>query len=476
MMAYVLASLLLIAPCFWQQRIQAGDLSSHIYNAWLAQLIESGQTQGLIVVHQASNVLFDLLLGTLFDAFGAAAAQRLAVSLAVLIFLWGAFALVSVMSGQRSWHQLPAIAMLAYGWVFHIGFFNFYLSLGLCFCALALAWQLEPRRLAVALPILGLAYLGHALPVAWALGILAYVGLTRRAPRLGHLVVILSPLFLIVLHLEIAAIWPTSWSPRQITLATGLDQIVVYDSKYLIPLVGLSALWMLGFLELLRTFGARAVVSGVPFQIAAMTGAGIALLPTAVRMPGFHHALVFVAERMSLASGILACAVLGAIPRRPFERYVSIAVMLSFFALLYRDERALNFLEDRLESAVARLPPLQRVVSALDDSSLRINALTHMIDRVCLGRCYSYANYEPSTAAFRVRAVAENPIVAFTYADSWALQTGTYVVKERDLPMFAVDLNEAGQAVVRRLKAGVPSGSTEWTALPALLQAPSSAR
>ena len=40
---YVLVSLLLLAPCYWQSRVQAGDLSSHIYNAWLAQSIERGE-------------------------------------------------------------------------------------------------------------------------------------------------------------------------------------------------------------------------------------------------------------------------------------------------------------------------------------------------------------------------------------------------------------------------------------------------
>ena len=37
----------LLVPCFWQRRIQAGDLASHVYNAWLAQLIERGQAPGL---------------------------------------------------------------------------------------------------------------------------------------------------------------------------------------------------------------------------------------------------------------------------------------------------------------------------------------------------------------------------------------------------------------------------------------------
>ena len=40
---YVLASILMLVPVYWQPRVQAGDLSSHIYNAWLTQLIETGR-------------------------------------------------------------------------------------------------------------------------------------------------------------------------------------------------------------------------------------------------------------------------------------------------------------------------------------------------------------------------------------------------------------------------------------------------
>jgi len=151
--AYVWVSLLLAIPCFWQPRVEAGDLSSHIYNAWLAQLIESGRVQGLAVVNQTSNVLFDLLMGGLFRVVGAEAAQRISVSLAVLVFVWGAFAYVRAVAGRPCWYLMPSIAMLAYGWVFHMGFFNFYLSLGLCFWALALAWDLKPRRVAAALAV-----------------------------------------------------------------------------------------------------------------------------------------------------------------------------------------------------------------------------------------------------------------------------------------------------------------------------------
>src|SRR5450755_4526819 len=171
---YLALSILLLIPVFWQPRVQAGDLSSHIYSAWLPQLIETGRTQGLVIVSQTTNILFDLMLGGLFRLLGAEPAQRIAVSVAVLVFVWGAFRFTSVVGGRPAWHLLPCIAILAYGWVFHMGFFNFYLSMGLCFWALAVTWEGQPRRLAFAAPLLALAYLAHGLPVAWTLGLMAY--------------------------------------------------------------------------------------------------------------------------------------------------------------------------------------------------------------------------------------------------------------------------------------------------------------
>jgi len=42
-------SLLVLAPCFWHSRIQAGDLSSHVYNAWLTGLLEQRPFPGLAI-------------------------------------------------------------------------------------------------------------------------------------------------------------------------------------------------------------------------------------------------------------------------------------------------------------------------------------------------------------------------------------------------------------------------------------------
>src|ERR1700722_2394481 len=135
----LLLSLVLLIPCCWQSRIQVVDLKSHIYNSWLAEQIESGKAPDLTIAPVGTNVLFDLILYQLFRTFGPEAAQRIAVSLAALIFFWGAFAMVSALSGFRPWFFVPCLLMLTYGWVFHMGFFNFYLAAGLSLWAVALS-------------------------------------------------------------------------------------------------------------------------------------------------------------------------------------------------------------------------------------------------------------------------------------------------------------------------------------------------
>src|SRR5262249_1942436 len=91
--AVLLLSLLLLLPCHWQTQIQAGDRGSHVCNAWLAQLVERHEISGVIAVRQWNNVLFDLLLLDVAKALGFVAAEKIVVSLGVLLFFWGAFAL-----------------------------------------------------------------------------------------------------------------------------------------------------------------------------------------------------------------------------------------------------------------------------------------------------------------------------------------------------------------------------------------------
>jgi len=126
--------------------------------------------------------------------------------------------------------------------------------------------------------------------------------------------------------------------------------------------------------------------------------------------------------------------------------------------------------ETEMERVVAQLPAGQRVVSALADPESRIQSLAHAVDRICVGRCFSYANYEPATAQFRVRAYRENPFVVSDYGDSRRIQTGGYVVKPRDLPLYNIDLcrPDSPRICVTPLRAGATLHNTGLRVAPVL--------
>ena len=108
--------------------------------------------------------------------------QKILVPLCVLIFFWGAFALIAAVSRRPPWFLLPCLAMLAYGWTFNVGFFNYYLSLGLGFFATALVWRGRGRELILAAALAALAPVAHPQGSAWLAGCVGYVVLWRWLP------------------------------------------------------------------------------------------------------------------------------------------------------------------------------------------------------------------------------------------------------------------------------------------------------
>src|SRR5580658_1059524 len=165
---YGIVSLLIAIPCVWQPHIQAGDLSSHLYNAWLANQVSAGHFPGLYLAPQFTNVLFDHLLSFLMKSGGAMIAEHVAVVLAVEVFFWGCFRLASVMACRAAWTAAPFLGIAAYGAVFRMGFFNFYLAIGICSWAIALVWRNHPRLRLLAIPLLALAYTAHSVACLWA--------------------------------------------------------------------------------------------------------------------------------------------------------------------------------------------------------------------------------------------------------------------------------------------------------------------
>ncbi|MBZ5603566.1 MAG: hypothetical protein LAO79_14800 [Acidobacteriia bacterium] len=423
-------SLVVLIPCFWQSRIQAGDLSSHIYNAWLAQWIERGEAPGLELTHPWTNVLFDTILSTLLRAVGADAAQRIAVSGAVLIFVWGAFFFIATVSRRRPWFLMPWIAMLAYGWVFHMGFFNFYLSLGLCWWALGCICR-EDRFAWLAIPIFAIAVTAHILPVLWAVAMALYF---LAARRVGPLAIGLASLLAIAgARVLLDRIFITRCNPGQAVWVSGADQLFVFGPTFLIAASLLLGVWVLAAQRL----GWKQIFSTLPLQFAALTAAGIAILPNAVSRGPAEAALTYLPERMSLAVGILICAALARWEPVRFERFATVALAAGFFTMLHFETRRLNRMEDEVTRIVRQLPPMQPVIGATMDARSRI-AFLHFVDRACIGTCFSFANYEPCSRMFRIRVRSRNPMVVDSYAASFAMQTGTFAPSPDDPPRYQI--------------------------------------
>ena len=153
-LVYFLLSLLVILPCLWSPLVSSVDAQSHLYNAWLSTLVDRGQIQGLVSRPQTTNIVVDIFLSRIIVVGGVSLAERLVSGLLILTFFWGAFRLVWVVNGRTITWILPWLAILAYGFVFQMGFLNYYLSCGIVLLVLSLSWgAVAKRRFALALPL-----------------------------------------------------------------------------------------------------------------------------------------------------------------------------------------------------------------------------------------------------------------------------------------------------------------------------------
>ncbi|HXM67736.1 MAG TPA: hypothetical protein VN911_13455 [Candidatus Acidoferrum sp.] len=450
-----------LVPCFWQSRIQAGDLGSHIYNAWLATLIQQGRAPGLYIASPSNNILFDLLLQWLLPRVGMNLTQRIAVSASVLIFVWGAVLFVSRCARPEPhpnlWVVIPCIAMLAYGYIYHMGFFNLYLSMGLVLWYLAIFWEGNWVVRTFSTPILMLAWLAHPLPVAWALGTGAYAGVARKLrPELRLVLVITGSAVLIAARVAIAHSYAYSWSTTQVFFATGANQINLFGPKYHVLYICLLLVWFVLLMRIVFSSGLRHLLLSIPFQLWLLNAAAVVLIPNRILFPQFALPLGFIADRMSFCAALMMCAVVAVAPARRFEKAALALIAVLFFALLYNDTQKLNHIEDRIDLAVSNVPFGQRVISSITPWPLHMISVQHALDRACIGHCFSYANYEAASHQFRIRAEPGNGFMMDNYIDVRAVQSGEYSVQGRDLPVYI--LYECGHELIdvcsRALEAG----------------------
>lgn len=451
-----------VVPCFWHQNIEAGDLSSHTYNAWLAQLIQRGQAPGLWLARQSSNILLDLALVHLGNLVGLRAAEKITVACSALVFFWGAFVFISASMKRVPWFVAPCIAMFTYGWTFQQGLMNCYISLGLSFWALAIVRSRKGWKRAPAAALVPLIWMAHPVGLAFAIAAGTYLlvaGILSEGRQL--LLAAAAGVLLLLVRVFLASHYPVTYAEEPTYFLNGVDQLILYGRRYEIPAI-LFLVVAAGCLarELLRGWRELVAAAFGPLQLYALSILAVALLPNVVNLPQYGAVVGGLSARMTTVSAVLICCLLGATrPRKWAMAGFSIAAVIFFF-FLYRDTGTLNSMENQTEHYETLLPPGRRVIATIwPFPGSRIHDY-HLVDRPCIGHCFSYGNYEPATEQFRVRAAPGNTIVAADPQTVAAMRFGAYVVQPQDLPMFQMfqcKLDMVGLCM-RELAAGETNG------------------
>jgi hypothetical protein len=434
---------LLLVPCLWHREIEAADLGSHVYNAWLVQLIRRGQVHGLWIEHRANNVLFDYLLSAFGSFLSLQTAERISVSIAVLIFFWGGFALVCAAAQRAPWSVAPALAMVSYGWTFEMGFFNYYLALGLAFFGAAIFWRGQGRERFVAVAIAPFVVLAHPLGLFWLMGASAYTVIAERVrPRYQIVLLVMAAAILGGIH---RYLWRHYVVEAQIVhpfyFFNGADQLLLFGQRYGI-LAGAFLIFVVGSLlfDVVRRRREGHIWAGfsIPAQLYLLILPAVLLLPRAIQVPGHIGAIALLTERLTSVSAVLLCCVLGVMRLSKWHLAASGAIAVVFFGFLYEDTGAINRMEDQVARLVRTLPKAQRVMGTIlapEDSRVSIQ---HILDRACVGYCFSYGNYEPGCKMFRVRANPGNPYVLSDYSLAVEMEDGDYEVQPADVPVYQV--------------------------------------
>jgi len=440
------ASLLVLIPCFWHRRIEAGDLGSHLYNSWLAQLIAKGQAPGLYLVRRWDNVLTDLAFFHLGNLFGLHAAEKIVVAAAVLIFFWGVFALVVAVTDRPPWLFIPCIAILAYGYAFSMGFLNYYLSLGLACIALAIVWRGGAGNWLSALPIAFLTLLAHPIGFLWLISMLIYLALWRLIPEWWRLILPLVAalaFFSVRYYVQNYAEFDASWPEMPFYLRTGADQLNLYGHRYAL-LAEAAALWgvvcfFVGMLLNYKNLEGAGKRLRLTLELYFVSFSAALLLPENVHPDVYAGWIGLIVSRLTAIAAIFGLCVLASLkPRKACSLGFAVCAAV-FFVFLYRDTADLNRLETNAQRLVATLPYGTRVVPVLNaPGDWRVEFIHHTVDRACIGRCFNFANYEASSLQFRVRATPGNSFVCSRSDDAESMPSGDYVVKSTDPPLTAI--------------------------------------
>jgi len=434
-------SLLVLVPCFWQTHIGFGDFPSHLYNAWLYPKVAAGELQGLTVSGQRTNILSDVVLTWLLQHTSAHAAERIVLAGAALLMFWGIFAVVTAVSGRITWWLAPFPAMLTYGWAFQLGFLNSYLATAFCLLIFALLWS-RPAMVdfLFAAPLLLLAALAHPAALAWLVGTLAF-GWIVRASAPGRRWLWPSGGIVALVAMNRFAIFKLSgnWYPIPWLNVIGADQFYIFRVRFYWLAVGVAVFWLFSLVRSGKQAGWKEFLSSPAVLIYLLNCAAVFLSPISLAPPGAHaQRFGFLADRLSLMAAVLACSCIATIQPKRWMRAATWLFAAIFFWFLFTDVRQLNRVEARVDELLRTIPQGQRVAALIYYPRARDSYQHHMINRECIGRCWSYSDYEPSSGHFRIIPTGSSAFVLTAPKDVDDVLHGRYIARKEDLPLYQI--------------------------------------
>jgi hypothetical protein len=246
----------------------------------------------------------------------------------------------------------------------------------------------------------------------------------------------------------------------------GSDQIALYSIRYYL----LSGGALLFGLSCFVADGVRRYFFSeswpplrLPLELHWFVVFAIYALPDALRVPLYPGWVGSLALRLTTVAAVMGLCVLALMQPRKWHTAGFALIAVVFFAFLYQDTGKLNRMEAQVERLVATLPRGERVTATIwapPDS--RVPYIVHMVDRACVGKCFSFQNYEAPSGEFRVRVrKGGSPIATDDPNSSQEMEAGEYVVQPSDLPMaqiYQCDDNDLTRLCLRQLAAGEVNG------------------
>jgi hypothetical protein len=311
--------------------------------------------------------------------------------------------------------------------------------------------------------------LAHVIGLIWLIGAAIYVGLAEMLPRRRQfLLLVPAAAALAALHLYFWRHFVVEAAPESPLWYSGADQLLLFGDRYWICAGALIAFALISLaIDLIHRRREPGVGNdrghdfNIPLQLYVIAALAVPLLPRGVHLP--HSVpIALLTDRLTSVSAVLLCCLLGAMKPSRWHLAASAAIAIVFFAFVYQDTSTVNRMEAQAERLVRTLPRNSRVMATIDPPDDSRILIQHMIDQACVGYCFSYGNYEPSTAVFRVRSTPGNPYVLNDYERAVDMEDGDYSVQPRDLPVFQVYQCDASGTLlcIRPLEAGEDNDAT----------------